>query len=313
MIGSLFGASFATNFFQLLLSQGIGFGLGVSFAYYPSITVARRHVSSQRYGLVNGIIVSGGALGGLVLPYIVRVLLERTGLAGTFRILGYISIAILTPSMVVLWLDDTKIRSHQTGSLFDLALLGNSRFRILLFSGTIAMTGFLPRYFLISPSAIYKGVSPNYAAWLLGMMNGLSIIGRISIGMYADRFGKSNALATSFILCGLGHLMFWLPSVIISSEPGSIALFSLFVVFVGLFGSGFVSLVPVVVGDLFGSEGLASRVGLLNSIMGLGVMAGPSAAVAIVNTTGDYTWGVLFSGMLMVLGGVSMAAAFRYS
>ena len=64
------------------------------------------------------------------------------------------------------------------------------------------MTGFLPRYFLLTTSAVINGISPAYASWLLGMMNGLSILGRVGIGMFADRFGKIQALTASFIFCG---------------------------------------------------------------------------------------------------------------
>jgi hypothetical protein len=91
------------------------------------------------------------------------------------------------------------------------------------------------------------------------------------------------------------------------------ALMVRFVVFVGLLGSGFVSLVPVVIATLFGHENLASRVGLLNSIMGLGVLAGPSAIYAIVSNNDQWSIGVLVSGLLMIGGGLALTRAYRYT
>ena len=310
MIASLFIASISEQFYQFFLSQGLMFGLGISLAYYPAVTISRQYFGTNRHGLANGIVVSGGAFGGCILPYIVRLLLTSRGLAQTFRILGYVSAVLLVPNVLLL---RPLVKSSPRGrKLLDLSLLHNPRFAVMAVAGTIAMTGFLPRYFLITPSAIYMGVPPIYAAWLLGIMNGLSIVGRVGIGMFADRYGKLLALVSSFVLCGLGHILFWLPSVLSKGSETVTALFTLFVVYTGLLGSGFVSLIPVVVAHRFGTTALASKLGLLNSIMGLGAFAGPSAIYAIVSEGEDWTMGILAAGLFMIVGGVTMAGAFEW-
>lgn len=146
---------------------------------------------------------------------------------------------------------------------------------------------------------------------MLGLMNGLSIIGRIGIGYIADRFGKVQALSSSFILCGVFHFAFWLPAVTASAESTATALFTLFVIFVGVFGSGFISLFPVVVADLFGTSELASKTGLLNTCIGLTVLAGPSLVNAIIGEGSHMRWmtGVLVSGLFLAVGGSMLAAS----
>lgn len=314
MVGAMFAASVATTYTQLLFSQGIMFGLGVAFAYLPAISISRQYWK-QNHGLANGIVVSGGALGGTVLPYIVRRLITQRGLPATFRILGYIAAATLTPSIFLLrpakptqplW--RRRRQDNKQHPLFDLSLLHDAKFDALVIACTIAMVGFLPRYFLIPDSAIAQGIDATYASWLLGLMNGLSIVGRIGIGWFADRFGKVGALTLSFILCGLGHLLFWLPAVSIprSNNSSVVAMFTCFVVYTGLFGSGFLSLFPVVISHLFGSEALASKQGLLNTIVGLGTLAGPSAVYAIVDSGELRRWsvGVVSAGLFMLVGGL---------
>jgi MFS family permease len=305
MIASMFAASVSMEFYQFFLTQGVMFGLGVAFAYLPAVAVSRQYFRT-RHGLVNGIVVSGGALGGCILPYVVRVLLSSRGLSSTFRMLGYLAAAVLGPSILLL---RPLEKPRRGGHVVELSLLRDRRFVALLVAGTTAMTGFLPRYFLITPSAIESGLSATYASWVLGIMNGLSIVGRVGIGWLADRSGKVNALVVSFVLCGLGHIVFWLPAVLSKNVETSAVLFTLFSVYIGLFGSGFVSLLPVVVADLFGSTNLASKVGLLNSIMGLGVLAGPSAINAIVSN-GQWSVGVVTAGLFMIMGGAGMAGAF---
>lgn len=306
IIGGLFAASAASEFYQLVLSQGLTLGLGTAFVYYPAVSVSRQYF--LRHGLANGFVLSGGALGGCILPYSTRVLLQRYGMQATFRALGYMSTGMLAFAFLCFLSVETRSSSRRrAGKLLDFELLKDSRFLVMVIAGTVAMTGFLPRYFLITPSAVAKGVDTSYAAWLLGIMNGLSILGRLGIGYFADRYGKLTALVVSYMLCGAGHLAFWLPAVVVKGDDSKpAALMTVFVVFVGLLGSGFVSLTPVVLADIFGAEDLASKVGLLNSIMGLGVLAGPSVVYAIVSGGSDWSMAVLLPGLLMMLGGLML-------
>lgn len=175
------------------------------------------------------------------------------------------------------------------------------------------MFGFLPRSFLVPASAVSKGIDPVYVSWLLGMMNGLSIIGRIGIGLFADRFGPLHALSASFICCAIGHFAFWVSGVAAGSHGHApTALFTLFVVFVGILGSGFISLFPVVVAHFFGKEALASKTGLLNSFVGLSTLAGPSAMLAIVGegyTRTPWIIGTFAAGLFMFVGGCILLLA----
>jgi len=318
MVGSMFAASVSKTYVQFLLSQGIMFGLGLAFVYLPAVSIARQYWK-QNHGVANAIVVSGGALGGTVLPYVVRRLIAEKGLPQTFRLLGYIAAGGLAPSMLFLKPARPIIplwRRRDSGGgrppILDFTLLRDPRFNALVLASTVAMVGFLPRYFLLPDSAVAQGISVTYSAWLLGLMNGLSIIGRIGIGWVADRFGKVNALTLSYVLCGLGHLIFWLPAVIMPSEnvATTTAMFTCFVVYVGLLGSGFVSLLPVVVSHLFGPEALASKQGLLNTTVGLATLAGPSAVYAIVGSGETRHWanGVLSAGLFMLVGGLLLGA-----
>jgi predicted MFS family arabinose efflux permease len=132
--------------------------------------------------------------------------MARLVLGQTFRILGYISAAVLLPSIMVWKPQSGTTAKHSLARgnlkpfLLDFSLLKDSRFIALLVTTTVAMIGFLPRYFLLPQSVVSQGISVTYASWLLGLMNGLSIAGRIGIGWLADRYGKVTALASSFIL-----------------------------------------------------------------------------------------------------------------
>lgn len=57
--------------------------------------------------------------------------------------------------------------------------------------------------------------------------------------------------------------------------------------YTGISGSGFISFFPVVVADLSGAEILALKVGSLNTVSGLGTLAGPSIEYAIIGSEVD--------------------------
>jgi len=175
------------------------------------------------------------------------------------------------------------------------------------------MAGWLPRFFLLPSSAVASGINTTYSSWLLGLMSGLSIFGKVGIGSFADRYSKVTALWLSFTLCGLGHLALWLPGVMLPSTKGSesattTALFTLFVVYSSLLGSSAISLFPAVVAELFGKDKLASKTGLLNPTLGMSTLAGPSAVYAIIGSGMHKRWmvGVLTAGLFMVAGGTML-------
>ena len=68
------------------------------------------------------------------------------------------------------------------------------------------------------------------------------------------------------------------------SLPGLVV----FAVAFGLFQGGFVSLLPTVAGDYFGTARLSGIVGALNSGAVIGSLAGPPAAGALFDSLGSY-------------------------
>ena len=47
MIGSMFAASVSTQYYQLFLSQGLMFGIGLAFVYPVASTVSKQHFPSR--------------------------------------------------------------------------------------------------------------------------------------------------------------------------------------------------------------------------------------------------------------------------
>ena len=72
---SLLLASFAQTYWQLVLTQGVLFGISCPIAYFPALTIIS-HYFDKRKGLATGIAVSGSGLGGLAMSPVIRSLLS---------------------------------------------------------------------------------------------------------------------------------------------------------------------------------------------------------------------------------------------
>lgn len=79
IVFGLFMASFATRYYQLLLSQGVCVGLGMGILYMPSLSVAASYFQ-KRKPLAIGIISTGGSIGGLIYPAMAQQLLPKLGM-----------------------------------------------------------------------------------------------------------------------------------------------------------------------------------------------------------------------------------------
>ena len=70
--------SFATEYWQIFLSQGVCVGLGMGIVYMPGLAMISTYFSKKK-SLASSIFASGAGTGGLIFPAIVQQLLPRVG------------------------------------------------------------------------------------------------------------------------------------------------------------------------------------------------------------------------------------------
>lgn len=76
--------SLCKTYWQIILAQGVAFGLATSGLSLPAMTLATQWFSSRR-GLAVGIVSCGSSLGGVVFPLIIPILVEKVGFASAVR------------------------------------------------------------------------------------------------------------------------------------------------------------------------------------------------------------------------------------
>lgn len=238
MSGGLGLASLCNQIWQLLLTQGLLYGIGSSLLYFPILSVAPEYFSTHR-GSAMGFILSGAGVGGLVFSPIMRALLSAIGPRWTLRTLAFLVLLISLPIAV------TAAPSRFVGrrpTHININLAMKPSFLFSVGAGFLQAGGNgLPLTFL-SEYSVALGYSAGFGATLLAVSNGVNSVSRIITGFAGDRFGRQNTLILTVVLCVISVLGFWLGSV----SGGSKVLWIVFVVLYGITGGGYNALFPTV-------------------------------------------------------------------
>jgi MFS family permease len=115
---------------QLFLSQGICFGLGMGFLFVASVGVVPQWFSTRR-SLAMGIATAGSGVGGLVYSLATGAMITSIGLPWAFRVLGILCFAVNGICSLLL-----RDRNKEIGAVplaFDVGLFKRPEY--LLFNG----------------------------------------------------------------------------------------------------------------------------------------------------------------------------------
>lgn len=158
-------------------------------SFYPTIS-AISHWFDQRRGLALGIVVSGSSIGGICWPFVLERLFARIGFAWTVRIAGFMCLALLALSCVLIKprlppRNSTAMNIRAIGYLF-----ADRRYVLLIAAMFFIFWGmFMPFYYLPS-YGLAHGMSLYMANNLLAILNAGSFFGRIVSGVLADKLGR---------------------------------------------------------------------------------------------------------------------------
>ncbi|KAI9296040.1 MFS general substrate transporter [Neoconidiobolus thromboides FSU 785] len=298
---SLLLASFSTEVWHLFLTQGIMLGMSSSMAFFPAVSISSQYFKKY-LGVATGICVAGSGIGGLVLSPITQKLLEVLGFRWTLRIMALF--ALIGGSIASLFIKQ-RIFSKRMGKFIDFTIFKDKRFLLLVAGGFISSLGYLIPFLILPSYAKDCNIGVGESAILLGVLNGGNALGRVFLGIMADKLGKLNIMALGIFFTGLFCLISWLFS----------STFVSLIIFCILYGSvagALIALLPVTSASLFGLNNLATINGLLYVANGIPSLIGTPLATALINLSSNgnnhgpssYLPVILFSGISGIVGSV---------
>ncbi|MBI5968268.1 MAG: MFS transporter [Deltaproteobacteria bacterium] len=119
----------------------------------------------------------------------------------------------------------------------------------------------------IVPYATDLGISKTFAASALGLIGGISIFGRIGMGLISEKIGWKWGLFLSCLICAL--MLFWLIGV------RNLWMLSIFAFIYGYFYGGKITTIPGLIGSFFGTRSLGEIIGAIHGASLMGGIIGP--------------------------------------
>ncbi|KAJ1662697.1 hypothetical protein IW140_006196 [Coemansia sp. RSA 1813] len=295
---SLVIASFCDSaVWKLILTQGIVFSIGASMVFIPATSIPSQWFTKYR-ALAIGVVVAGSGIGGLWLTPATRGMIENLGTSWALRITGIITFAATSVSSLFM-----RNRLHVEGreKIVDFSVFRDIRFIFVFIGAVCGVAGYFTPFFELPTFAIQKmGKSESFGNNLVTIINAASILGRVGTGQLAPLMGTINTMTGCTLIASLSILILWLPF----KTTGTVLACA---IIYGLFCGGLISLLPVVIADLWGVQRISTIIGLVYIASFTGGMVGAPASGALVDHIGhgsDFKPAIIFSGVFLLAASV---------
>ncbi|KAI9641134.1 hypothetical protein NHQ30_010564 [Ciborinia camelliae] len=290
-------ASLSTEYYQLLLSQGICSPLGASAVLYPAMSTVVSWFHKKR-ALALGIMVSGSSVGGVIFPILVQKLIPEIGFPWTMRVCAFLILGLLG-------LANLGVRSRIPPKPRPFSAMDFIRpFREPAFA-TVSIGNFFGFLGLFIPlnyitlSAINIGMSKNLSNYIISILNVGSIFGRIFPGWAADKLGRYNIQIIMCTVSFIVNLALWLPA----RGNAPIVIFALLY---GFASGTFVSLAPAIVAQITSDmRHIGTRTGSMFALASVASLIGNpiAGALAALGPENDqYMYLPIFTAVAIAIG-----------
>ncbi|TFK87296.1 MFS general substrate transporter [Polyporus arcularius HHB13444] len=289
--------------YQVFLSHGVLFGLGIALLFNPSLAVLG-HWFRRRRALAIGLTTGGSASGGVVFPIILEQLIPIVGFPWAVRIIAFILMACLTVSCLTI-----RTRLPLSGHIswrtaVDFRGWKDPRYALATIAAFLLFYAFFIPYFYIQIYANFRGMPPGIANYLLAILNAMNVPSRILPGIVADRYGTLNVFVPAATICSILILGLWLPS----RSSGSIIAFA---ALYGLVSGAFVSLLPTYIATISPREVYGARLGSVYLVVSVATLVGTPTGGALLKVVDQKHFNglIIFSGVLTLAGTIILAGA----
>ncbi|KAF7422249.1 hypothetical protein PC9H_010405 [Pleurotus ostreatus] len=290
---SLMMTSISTQFYQYVLCQGIVFGLGVGMLFYPCMASVSTHFLKLRATAL-GIAAAGSSLGGVVYPILLRQLFDKVGFGWAVRIAGFIGAACCV--VAVLTVNSRVPPTRPKATAFNFAGFNDLQFILLTAGGCFVALGLFIPFFYLAEFAHAIGISTHLSFYVLAVLNGGGVLGRIAPAYLSDALGRFNLLAPSAFLAGLSCVSIWL-------FTHEIIALMFFAAVYGFFSGAFISLITPCVAQISEMNEIGTRIGTLYTVISFpSLLGGPIGGFLLTRGRGSYVPMATFAGSAIIIG-----------
>lgn len=268
--------------------------LGDAALFTASLSTASTWFHKKR-AFAFGILLTGTSIGGVVMPICLEHLLNSLGFGWAIRVCTFINLALLVIAL-------PTVTSRLPPTPKPVSVMDHIRpikeGPFLMLSGGCALFYlgmYLPFNYIIV-QAEYEGMSAGLAGYLISILNGASLFGRLIPGKMADIIGRFNTMIAMCGFAGVIVLALWLPGT--ANAP--------IIVFSALYGfasGAFISLIPPLTAQISDIREIGVRSGTLWLTVGIAALvASPIGGALEARDGGAFVGLQIFAGVTMLIG-----------
>jgi OFA family oxalate/formate antiporter-like MFS transporter len=291
MVAALGLAAVSESVTALYVTYSIGVGIGVGLVYVPSVGAVQPWFGANR-ALASGIAVAGIGAGNIAGPLLAAWWIEAFGWRG-----AYVALAIFVFTLggaAALALRRKQFQRNATSPGLGLReALRTTPFWLLYASLMLSCIGLFVPMVHLGAYAQDLGYTAAQGVTLVSLIGLGSLLGRFTVGPFADRLGREASLAAMYAGLGVMLLVWWMAS--------AWWLLALFAVVFGICYGGYVALLPTIVMDLYGPRAVSGITGCLYTGAGLGTLFGPWLAGVAYDAYGSYDTPILGGSLFSFL------------
>ncbi|KAM3472080.1 hypothetical protein MY8738_009035 [Beauveria namnaoensis] len=297
----VFMTSLGTRYWHFVLSQAVCMGVGNGLVFCPALAILAQYFKRRRAFAV-GLSAAGAAVGGLVYPILINRLIfhEKIGFGWTMRCMGLIMLLSYIPC---LFLFKPRLPPRKTTDWIDTTAFTDVPFLFFTASMFFAFWGLYFAFFFLATFARDQ-VGVAQPIYLLLLLNGVGVIGRISPTIVADQWcGPLNLI----IAIGLVSSLLVYCWAAVHTAAG----LYVFAVIYGLAAAALQALYPAVSTTMTPHPSkTGTRVGMILGFVSLANLTGPAISGAIIERSGgSYLGAQMFAATAILLATVTAVGA----
>jgi len=317
---------FVNSIIGFYLIYGILLSAGMSaMLYIPAWTVIAKWFK-KRLSRALAVLATGAGLGGLICAPAAAFLIKYYGWRAAFVVFGFtiwivvIPLAFLvknSPEEMGLRIDGEEAEDEEEGKKHSKdSLSADQAVAPTQVDFTLKQALMSSSFWMLSLSFFFQGVSHSTvtvhmvpaltdvgipmtkAAYSIGLLTFVSIIGRLGFGYLGDYLSKRYLFIATYAFMGAGLLVL--------TNARTMPMVYLFIFLFGVGFGGNVPLMPAIRTEYFGRSALGAIQGFMAPIMMLAGAIGPIVAGYIYDRTGSYHISFLATGVLTFFAAVAM-------
>lgn len=299
--GLLFGtgmllSGFAANRSMLIIGYGLGCGLAMGLVYGCTVSNAVKFFPDKR-GLIGGITTASYGISSVIIPPIANILIEKTGVLNTFRILGIVFILTICigaffmeqcpddfiPIGYEIKVENLSRKEYITKDQNWKKMIKDPVFWVMILMLTCGAVFGLMTISQVSPIAQNMvGMTVASATTAVSILALFNAAGRVAAGYLSDIVGRINILLIMLFLAIGGLLLLYF------TNTGEHIKFYLGISVVGLCFGAFMGVFPGFTADQFGPRNNSMNYGIMFIGFAMAGYLGPMIMSKLYLKTNSY-------------------------